>query len=206
MSTIQHQFGQAAIDAVTEFCRADIKDVAALEADEFSHIRDVQLRRALARTFYGARWLYKVGLSLLIDGDEGTAHGRTQLIDYASVCEALLSDCILHGVTRGALIGQGYRTVDCKPPGKVINWNKGSKADKMSKRQFFWLIEVAGEEHIVAPHTKGMLTTLRDLRNTVHITKLAATNTKYYRTLCKSALTTARQTIDATKAWKLAHP
>src|SRR5438552_1659643 len=37
---------------------------------------------------YGARWLYKLGLGLLVDGDESIAHVRTQVIDYGSICEA----------------------------------------------------------------------------------------------------------------------
>ncbi|MER8502273.1 hypothetical protein NKJ50_14800 [Mesorhizobium sp. M0115] len=69
------------------------------------------------------------------------------MIDCGSICEALLGDCILHGVIRN---------------------------DKMEKRTFQWRIEVAGA--IVTAPLKGSLTQLRNLRNTVHITKIATTS------------------------------
>lgn len=86
---IQEQFGQAIIDAMASFAKKDIKDVAALEADEFSHVSDPAMRTALAETLYGTRWLYKLGLALLANNQEQFAHVRAQIIDYASVSEAL---------------------------------------------------------------------------------------------------------------------
>lgn len=80
MTTIQHQFGQAAIDSIAAFCTADIKTVANYAAEEFSHVSNAQLRTALAKTMYGARWLYKLVLGLLVDGDKSIAHVRTQVL------------------------------------------------------------------------------------------------------------------------------
>lgn len=155
---------------------------------------------------YGARWLYKLGLGLLVDGDESIAHVRTQVIDYGSICEALLSDAILHGITRHVMNGTAYQTTNCKQSGRAINWNAGVKANKIARRSFWWLIEVAADEAIVASHEKGLLTQLRNLRNTVHITELAASSQNYYRTLAKVSYNTVFRTITATKAFKQAHP
>jgi hypothetical protein len=206
MTTFQHQFGQAAIDSIVAFSRADIKNTDELYDDEFSHVTNNALRRALAKTMFGTRWLYKLGLGLLVDGDESIAHVRTQVIDYGSICEALLGDCILHGIVRNAMAGTAYLAANGLPGGQAINWNNGVKADKMEKRTFHWRIEVAGEEAIVTAPLKGSLTQLRNLRNTVHITKIATTNQRYYRTLAKASYTTVHETINSTKAWKAAHP
>ncbi|MCV9938264.1 hypothetical protein OIU35_18090 [Boseaceae bacterium BT-24-1] len=202
MTTFQHLFGQAAIDSIKTFSKADIKDVAALQADEFSHVSDAALRRSVAQTMYGSRWLYKLGLGLLVDGIESVAHVRTQVIDYGSICEALLGDCILHGINRNVMVGAGYRTSG----NAAINWRNGPRAAKMDKRNFAWRIDVAAEEAIIDPQLRGHLTRLRNLRNTVHITKLATTRQQYYRVLAKSSYTTVHSTIAATKAYKAANP
>jgi len=208
LPTIQEQFGQAAINAFVEFCRADIRSVVDLEANEFGHVADLALRRYLAQTFYGARWLYKLGLGVLVQGDEGIAHVRTQVIDYGSICEALLSDCVLHGIQRNAMTGNKYLTKDCRPVRgrNAIGWVPGTAHVEMKNRSFWWLIEVAGDEAVLTPAQKGAVTKLRKLRNTVHITELATTQAKYYRTLAKLALGTVHDTIAATRAYKLAHP
>lgn len=208
MPTIQEKFGQAAIDAFVEFCRADIRSVAELEADEFSHVTDQALRRYVAQTFYGARWLYKLGLGVLVQGDEAIAHVRTQVIDYGSICEALLSDCILHGIQHNAMMGTKYLTKDCRRVGSrnAIRWVPATAQTKMGNRTFWWLIEVAGDEGVFTPTQKGAVTKLRKLRNTVHITELATTQARYYRTLAKLSLKTVLDTNDAVRAYKVAHP
>lgn len=208
LPTIQEQFGQAAINAFVDFCRADIRPVADLEANEFSHVADPALRRYLAQTFYGARWLYKLGLGVLVQGDESIAHVRTQVIDYGSICEALLSDCVLHGIQRNSMTGNKYLTKDCRPVSgrNAIGWVAATAPAEMKNRSFWWLIEVAGEEAILTPPQKGAVTKLRKLRNTVHITELATTQATYYRTLAKSALKTVHDVTTATRAYKLAHP
>lgn len=208
MATIQEQFGQASINAFVEFCRADIRSVAELEAVEFSHVADPALRGYVAQTFYGARWLYKLGLGMLVQGDEAIAHVRTQVIDYGSICEALLSDCLLHGIQHNAMTGTKHLTKDCRPinPRNVIGWVPATAQAKMKDRTFWWLIEVAGDEHVLTPAQKGAVTKLRKLRNTVHITELATTQAQYYRTLAKLSLRTVLDTNVATRAYKVAHP
>lgn len=208
MATIQEKFGQAAIDSFINFCRADIRSTVQLERNEFAHVADVNLRRHLAQTMYGARWIYKLGLSVLAQDDEAIAHVRTQVIDYGSICETLLTDCILDGIQKNCLTGAKFQTHDCRPPSKRnrINWSPATAAREIKKRNFWWLIEVSGEETIVTPHLKGELTQLRQLRNTVHITELATVNQRYYRTLAKTALTTVTNTNEATRAYKLANP
>jgi hypothetical protein len=89
---IQELSGTTIIDAVRDFARADIFDVPQIERQFFSHVADAALRRTLVETLWGARWIYKLGLALLVQDEEQMAHVRCQVIDYRSVCEGLLHD------------------------------------------------------------------------------------------------------------------
>ena len=91
---IQEQFGQEIILAMRNFAKADLNDVGAIEANQLSHVGDASLRRTLAETLYGTRWIYKLGLALLVRDEEQLAHVRCQVIDYGSICEGILSDMI----------------------------------------------------------------------------------------------------------------
>jgi hypothetical protein len=201
---IQEQFGQAMMTQVAIFAKTDIKSVAALAANEYSHIADADLRNALAQTHYGTRWLYKLGLALLVDGDESSAHVRTQIIDYGSVCESLLKDSVGHGIRGGHFTGIAHTTSQATRGGNSLNWNNIDKT--LKTRDYWWLIEVAQQERIVDAALAQELHRVRKMRNTVHLTYLAASNLRYVRSLAKRSLTTLSETIVATKAWKATHP
>ena len=44
----------------------------------FSHVSDGGMQTALAETLYGARWIYKLGLALLVQDEEQMAHVRVK--------------------------------------------------------------------------------------------------------------------------------
>ena len=206
MTAIQNQFGQAVIDMVTNFGRSEIKTRQEFESDEFLHVNDPSLRTALAGTLYGARWMYKIGLGLLVDGDERNAHIRAQIIDYASICEALLSDLIRHCITRNLMTGTAYLTENCKTNGRQIQWQPGSVAEKMLKRSFWWLITVAADERILSTPDQIKLMQLKNLRNTVHLTLIAANNHTYYIGLASRSYSSLYDVIRITKQYRNSHP
>jgi len=118
--SIQEHFGQSVINSFVEFCRSDIPSASTLENQKFDHIDDPDLKKYLSQTYYGARWVYKIGLGLLSEGDEAISHVRTQVIDYGSICEAVLADCILFGINSSTLGGDKYLFSDCNPKGKKM--------------------------------------------------------------------------------------
>src|SRR5436309_3215232 len=120
---IQELFGQKVIEAFAAFARADLDDPTVLAANSFSHVTDAQLRKELSQVFYGARWIYKLGLALLTRDEERAAHVRAQIVDYASVCEALLFYCLAHAIRKGHTIGTGYQWMDPNTKRKPLNWN-----------------------------------------------------------------------------------
>ena len=200
---VQENFGEAIIAAVGEFAKSDLRSVAQLKADEFSHIADQNLRNILAETFYGARWIYKLGLALLVKDAEQMAHVRTQVMDYGAVCEGLLSDALLHALQTNRLQGRKYGYADAINLRRPINWRVQDRLNQLWKQSFFWHIEVAQEEGIIDQQLFGSLHTMRKERNTVHMR--ARTHRAFVGT-SKSLFDTVLNTIRQTKDWRAANP
>lgn len=202
---IQEQFGQEVIDAVSRFAKRDIKDAAALVADEFSHVADVDLRNALAETLYGARWLYKLGLALLADNVEQYAHVRAQIIDYASISEALLADLIVQAHTKGKLAGTQYQRQSVTGK-RLLTWNLAAPEETVARTTFEWRIIVARESAIIDGPLSGQLNKIRVRRNTVHLTAKVMAGDTYHAGLAKLSHTVMHEAIRQTKAWVVANP
>lgn len=202
---IQEEFGQVLIDAVITFARADLKTVDELQRDEFSHVTDASLRKALAEVFYGCRWVYKVGLALLTKDAERAAHVRAQLLDYGSVAEGLLSHCIEHAIrgqhTRGNL--HEWRDPDKKKT--PINWDATNPAPQLEKQSFWWLIRIAEGFGIMDAPTKTAVDRLRNLRNVVHLRR-AATGPRAYLNEAQRAYESVLRLVRQTKTWCKKHP
>jgi len=203
---IQEQFGEMLIATFAEFARSDIRSVADLEADEFSHISSRDHRRNLAQVFYGARWIYKLGLALLVRDEERAAHVRAQIVDYASIVEGLLSDCVAHAIRHGYCVGDRYRYRDPDRRQQRINWNVQDIDAQLGKCSFWWLITIAADFGIVEGGLVDELQYLRLDRNDVHLRQHSAVGSSAYLNRSKRAFDLVCRTIAATKAWKRAHP
>lgn len=202
---IQAQFGQAVIDSISEFAKKEIGDPATIAANEFSHVSHAEMKKALSETLYGARWLYKIGLALLTTNLEQSAHIRTQVIDYASICETLLADMILRAHTKGLLNGQQAQFIDVKQK-KTIIWNPVDPFKTVHATTFEWRIKVAEEEGIIDANLAKNLNSIRLHRNTVHLTLKVMLGSAYYVGLAKKSYTTLHELITQTKSWVAAKP
>lgn len=111
---IQEQFGESIIAAVHTFAEADMPSSHEIEKKYLFHISDPKFRTTLAETLFGARWIYKLGLALLVEDEKQMAHVRAQLVDYCSVCEGVLSDVVLHGVAKNHFNGKCFQFHDFK--------------------------------------------------------------------------------------------
>ncbi len=186
------------IDAVVRFARKDIKDIPLLQKDEFSHVADPDLRIVLAETFYGARWLYKLGLALLANGDEQLAHVRAQVIDYGSIVETLLADLIIEGYKKNKLQGSQFNT---DMYGKSLNWSVAKSSSIVFKQSFFWRIKVAEESKIIDANLSKKLSNIRIKRNTVHLTQKVESRVTYFSRLAKESNVAMLEAITQTKVW-----
>ena len=188
------------------FARLDLKSPDELEADEFSHIDDATLRRRLSEVFYGVRWIYKLGLALLAKNTERAAHVRAQIVDYASVSEALLVYCLAHAIRNGYTTGTGYGFKDPDTQGQPINWNVGHPEPMLRSQacSFWWMIRISREFGIINTALETDLHVLRKQRNAVHLQ--SAVGKMAFLNQSKGAYDTVTRTIRQTKAWKTAHP
>jgi len=203
---IQEKFGQALMDSITNFAQQDILSSEELERTRFSHVDEIDIRKALADTMYGARWLYKIGLALLVKNEEQYAHVRAQAIDYASVCETLLGEMIIHGIIKNHIAGTTFQFSDYNQK-KRIHWTQITNVrGRVEKMQFWWGIQVARENSIITPNTAIALERLKDLHNTVHITEKVRSGISYYIGITKSAYAITNDVIDQTIQWKNENP
>jgi hypothetical protein len=205
-SPIQQQFGQKVMEAFAEFARADLDDVARLEADSFNHVGDARLRTELAQVFYGARWIYKLGLALLTKGEERAAHVRAQIVDYASISEALLSYCIAHAISRGHTVGTAHQWSDPDKQRHPIVWNAAQRERTLAKQSLWWLVRIGREFGIVNGALEDELQWLREQRNTVHLRARASLGPTAFLNQSKRAFEITTETIRQTRVWKAAHP
>jgi hypothetical protein len=199
---IQEQFGDAIIDAVRNFARADIYNIPQIEQNFFSHVTDDRLRRTLAETLYGARWIYKLGLALLVQDEEQLAHVRCQVIDYGSVCEGLLHDAIRQALRAGVMKGQKHLFSDTTNLRYPIDW-KTDVDSTLDRQSFYWQIEIAADENIVDANLATRLHTLRKDRNTVH---LRARTYQAFINVSREAYQTFLDAVDQTRTWRRRHP
>ena len=197
---IQEQFGQVFIDAMAQFAKKDIKSTTAFANDEFSHVQNPDLRTALSETLYGARWLYKLGLALLATDKEQYAHVRAQIIDYASICEALLADIISQGYSANTLLGSQYQFFDLKLK-RAMHWDASNPLKSVNKTSFEWRIKVALETGIIDTNLAASLNSMRTKRNTVHLTNKIMTGVTYWSGFAKRSHTTMYHLITQTKTW-----
>lgn len=202
---IQEQFGQAIIDAIASFAKRDIDAAADLEAVEFAHVANPDIRRALAETLYGTRWLYKIGLALLANNEEQFAHVRAQIVDYASICEALLADMIVQAYQKNRLQGnqQQYFYVNTN---RRMYWNTTNPMVSVHATTFEWRIIVAKESGIIDFALAKKLNSIRTRRNTVHLTLKVMMGVTYYAGLAKRSHEAMIDLITQTRAWVAANP
>lgn len=197
---VQDTLGDVLVKGMRAFIQKDIEPVAMLVQNQFKHVGDSKHRLAIARAYYEARWIYKAGLALLVDGDERSAHVRAQVLGYGTVCEGLLSDVVGYALTNRRFSGRYFRWAN--PPKCTRAVPVGAKY----KHPFYNLILICIEEGVISASLGRRLQRLRPDRNTVH-SRVAAADPRgrFYLAQGKSHYQTVLETIEATKRWKAAH-
>ncbi|WP_371420513.1 hypothetical protein [Tardiphaga sp.] len=82
---------QSIRDTVRTYCTKDLPGDIQWHIDQFSFIEDPELRKRLGRAYYSARYISKLMEALLADGDEIHAFVKFQIMQYASIYEAVIS-------------------------------------------------------------------------------------------------------------------
>lgn len=79
---------RSSIDA---YCKRDLPGDLQWHVDQFSFIANEELRKRLGRAFYSARYVGKLMEALLASGDEIHPFVKFQIMQYASLYEAVVS-------------------------------------------------------------------------------------------------------------------
>lgn len=81
---------------VHEYCKRDLPGDLDWHINEFSFISDAELKKRLGRAYYSARYVGKLMEALLATGDEIHAFVKFQIMQYASIYEAVISYLLRH--------------------------------------------------------------------------------------------------------------
>ena len=206
---IQELSGERAIEAFADFARSDIPSIDELENGTFRHIKEPKLRRAIAQVFYGCRWIYKLGLVTLARDEERAAHVRAQIVDYASLCEAVLSYCNGHAIDQQYARGTAHLCVNPAEPvaakKRPIDWRRASTDSILRKQSFWWHARIAREFGIIAQDLFDHLDWLRAERNAVHVRQRVALGATAYLNESRRAYQVLMDTAARTKLWMASH-
>jgi len=96
------------------------------------HISNAELRQTIAEAVYGARWIYKLGLVLLVKDDELLAHARAQIMEYGAACEAILSDML--NQHKSTIVNDTfYNKINMCHGARIINYSLKSRLHNLRK-------------------------------------------------------------------------
>lgn len=196
---ISQAVGERVIDSLVTFARQEIPTPNDLSNDWFLFVTDEKLRTTLSETLYGAMWVYRVGKVFASNREELQAHLRTQLINYGAICEAVLEYTILQGAKREALKGDCWKFQDEKKKNK-IKW--GAPPANLPKGvNFSWCIRVAMDEGIIKTEVEKELTKLREIRNSIHLSKKATEGINHEPKQSKDAFELMKQLVEQSRIW-----
>jgi len=77
-------------DQVEQYCRRDLPGDLKWHIDQFAFVTSEELQRRLGRAYYSARYASKLMEALFSTGDELHAFVKFQIIQYASIYEAVI--------------------------------------------------------------------------------------------------------------------
>lgn len=209
------------INSVIKFCNRDLVPDQSFEpdqqyysqwfADYFSFLGNPKLEEKLGDTFYQTRFTYKLMSALRLPLAKQKGIVKLQIIQYASICEAILDATIARffkedaeehfAVTElvkypNALAKDVSITADNKT--LYLCKERKRKAD-LKRTRVDWKTKYAVSKGIITQDTKEALDDLYDLRNNIHILK--AVDNGYYPKLkeAKEAFLLMQQFVNEVK-------
>jgi len=85
---------EAVREEIDLYCKRDLPGDLQWHIDQFSFISELELQKRLGRAFYSARYISKLMEALFFQGDELHAFIKFQIIQYASIYEAVISNLL----------------------------------------------------------------------------------------------------------------
>ncbi len=78
-------------DEITNYCMKDLPGDLKWHTEQFNFIDNTELKNSLGRAFYSARYISKLMEGLHVSGDEIHPFVKFQIIQYASIYEAVIT-------------------------------------------------------------------------------------------------------------------
>lgn len=186
------------IDKVIDFCNRDLVPTGHLDTSSryqkkwfigyFSFLRNESLAKHLGDAFYQARFIYKLMNALELAPSQHRGIVKFQIVQYASICEAILDEIIekYYGVDAATRFStteyvriDGALSVNTKITFNGINveiCKKKTKKNSLKRTRIDAKTQYAVEKTIISADIKRSIDELYDLRNNVHILKAAKGN------------------------------
>lgn len=77
--------------SIRDYCKQDLQGGLQWHIDQFPFINDIELQKRLGRAYYCSRYVGKLMEALLADGDEIHPFIKFQIMQYASIYEAVIN-------------------------------------------------------------------------------------------------------------------
>lgn len=200
------------ITLVMEYCKRDLPASFDWYLSEFSFVDDDNLRQQLAKEFYSARYIYKLMEALNVDSFELHAHAKFQVIQYASIYEAVVN-YLLRTVlankekVKALQYHKAYKPVSALSASTELMYS-GEKAfvclfkderTPASSIKFSDKLDVLVDLGVLDETYAEDIKEFYTARNSVHIETAARRNTEYHIELAKKAYRRMRPFIDQIK-------
>jgi hypothetical protein len=117
-------------DRIDSYCKKDLPGNLQWHVDQFSFVTDAELKQRLGRAFYSARYISKLMEALLASGDEIHPFIKFQIMQYASIYEAVITYLLWgrykdHPEVRGLQTHKAYKPVSAL--GSLTSMKYGSE-------------------------------------------------------------------------------
>lgn len=183
----------------------------------FSFLNNKLLEKNLGEAFYQARFLYKIMSALNLPFAKHKAFLRFQIIQYASICEAILESVIErfyknefqnkyaineYAVCKNATSKETKILFEGKP--LYLCKIKKKKAD-IKRERIDHKTEFAVEHGIISPESKKQFDQLYDSRNNIHILKAINNNYRPQVKEAKNAFKIMQRFASEVKSYYIKH-
>lgn len=204
------------IDEVLNYCKRDLPQNHDWYINEFDFIKNQALQESLAREFYTARYIYKLMEALFLEDFELHAHLKFQIIQYASIYEAVINYLLLNNFKDNEHVKRISTHISLKEIAALSGLTKITYDDKeiftcLKKETKTPWTSIPFHDKVDASVDIGFLNekysdeikSFYTLRNSIHIEAAAKKNIAYEIEQSKVAYRRLRPFIDDIKAFLL---
>lgn len=202
------------IDEVLNYCKRDLPQNHSWFINEFDFIKDKALQVSLAREFYTARYIYKLMEALFLEDFELHAHLKFQIIQYASIYEAVINYLLVNNFKENMNVKKISTHTSLKEIStlskltkityddeKIFTCIKNDTKTPWNSIPFHDKVDASVNIGFLKEKYSAEIKSFYTLRNSIHIEAAAKKNIEYEIEQSKIAYKRLRPFIDDIKAF-----